>query len=78
MCMSPGVLLLICLLSWYLAAMVIFWYCLQEQTIQAPMSVAVRFALQEGQTIIGVEDTTQGIDFHIGDYVRDENSKMPS
>jgi hypothetical protein len=32
----------------------------------------VPFALKEGQTIVGVGETAQGIDFYIGDYVMDE------
>jgi hypothetical protein len=33
----------------------------------------VPFALRKGQTIVGIGETTQGVDFYIGDYVRDEN-----
>jgi hypothetical protein len=32
----------------------------------------VPFALKEGQTISGVGETKQGIDFYIGAYVTDE------
>jgi hypothetical protein len=32
----------------------------------------VSFALRAGQTIVGVGDTTQGMEFYIGDYVTDE------
>jgi hypothetical protein len=33
----------------------------------------VPFALQAGQTVLGVDDTTQDMHFAIGDYVREEH-----
>ena len=71
--MQPGVMLIVYLATLYILAMVIFWHCLWGQQPQEPLVTAVPFALKEGQTILGVEDTTQGIDFYIGDYVRDEH-----
>jgi hypothetical protein len=66
--MQPGVLLIVCLLSWYLAAMVIYWYCLGKQYAKKPQVMEVPFALKEGQTILGIEDTAQGMDFYIGNH----------
>jgi hypothetical protein len=71
--MNPGVLLLMSLLSLFLAAMLMFWYCLWRQKTDAPPSSEKPFVLKEGETIVGVRDTSQGIDFHISEYVRDEN-----
>jgi hypothetical protein len=34
----------------------------------------IHFALQEGQTIVGVRDTTRAICFYIGTDVRDEKN----
>jgi hypothetical protein len=70
--MRPGVLLIVSLFSWYLAAILMFWYCLWEQKPKEPRVTEVSFALKEGQTIVGVGETSQGMDFYIGDYVRDE------
>jgi len=71
--MQPGVMLIVYLATLYILAMIIFWHCLGGQQPKESLVTAVPFALKEGQTILGVEDTTQGIDFSIGDYVRDEH-----
>jgi hypothetical protein len=52
--------------------MVFYWCSTRKQNVEAPMGRQVRFALKEGQTIVGVEDTPQGVAFYIGGYVRDE------
>jgi hypothetical protein len=57
----------------YIVAMVIFWHCLWGQQPKEPVVMEVPFTLKEGQTILGVEDTTQGMHFSIGDDVRDEH-----
>jgi hypothetical protein len=64
--MHPGVLLLVCLLSWYLAAMVFFWQCLRGRQREEPLGTEGRFTLREGQTILGVRDTTEMRCFCIG------------
>ena len=71
--MQPGVVLIVYLATLYIVAMVIFWQCLWGQKPQEPVVTEVPFALQEGQTILGVAETTQGMDFSLGDYVRDEH-----
>ena len=71
--MQPGVMLIVSLATLYILAMVIFWHCLGGQQPKEPLVTAVPFALKEGQTILGVAETPQGIDFSIGDYVRDEH-----
>ena len=79
MLMSPGVLLIVCLFSWYLAAMLIFWYGLREQTTEATLITEVPFALQEGQTILGVMDTAEITCFCIGEieeHVHDEEETI--
>jgi len=71
--MNPSVLLIAYLIILYLLAMFFLWRSFRGQK-QGPMLVReVRFALRAGQTIVGVGDTTQGMDFYIGDYVVDEN-----
>jgi hypothetical protein len=70
--MNPHVLLMVCLLSLYVAAMMIFWHSIARQKSEARLDTTVRLALQEGQTIVGVEETAQGMELTIGDYVRDE------
>jgi hypothetical protein len=71
--MQPGVMLIVSLATLYILAMVIFWHCLGGQQPKEPVVTEVPFALQEGQTILGVDDTTQDMNFAIGDYVRDEH-----
>ena len=70
--MNPSVLLMVCLLSLYVAAMVMYWHGITGQKPEARLETAGSLALKEGQTIVGVVDTAQGMAFAIGDYVRDE------
>ena len=70
--MNPSVLLMVCLLSLYVAAMVMFWHSISGQKPAARLDTAVRLALKEGQTIVGVVETAQGLAFALGEYVRDE------
>lgn len=74
--MQPGVLLLLSLLAWYLAAMVLFWYALREPHPTKLQARESPFALQEGQTILGIEDSVQGIDFHIGNSREERRKKV--
>jgi hypothetical protein len=77
--MNPGTLLLVSLLSLFLAAMLMFWYCLWKQKREATPSTEVCFALQEGQTILGVMDKTALICFCIGEieeHVHDEEDTV--
>jgi hypothetical protein len=66
MCMQPGVLLIGCLLSLYLVAMVIFWHCQRGHKKEEPLRMEGRFTLREGQTILGVMDTLEMMCFCIG------------
>jgi hypothetical protein len=70
--MNPSVLLMMCLLSLYVAGMVMFWHGIAGQQPAARLETARRLALQAGQTIVGVVETAQGLACAIGDYVRDE------
>jgi hypothetical protein len=70
--MNPSVLLMVCLLAWYVAAMVMFWHCRTGQQPEARWETAGRLALKEGQTIVGVMETAQGLAFALGDDVRDK------
>jgi len=70
--MHPSVLLMVCLLSWYVAAMVMFWHGRAGQQPEARVETAGRLTLQGGQTIVGVVETAHGLAFAIGEYVRDE------
>ena len=70
--MHPSVLLMVCLLSLYVAAMVMLWHGITRQKPEAHLETAGRLALKEGQTIVGVVETAQGLAFALGDYVRDE------
>jgi hypothetical protein len=71
--MQPGVVLIVYLATLYILAMVMFWHCLWGQQPTEPVVTEVPFALKEGQTILGVAETPHGIDFSLGDYVRDEH-----
>jgi hypothetical protein len=64
--MQPGVLLMGCLLSLYLVAMVIFWHGLRGHQKEKPLRMEGRFTLREGQTILGVMDTPEMMCFCIG------------
>ena len=70
--MNPSVWLMVCLLSLYVAAMVMLWQGITGQEPEAGLETAGRLALKEGQTIVGVVETVQGMAFALGDYVRDE------
>ena len=70
--MNPSVLLMVSLLAWYAAAMVIFWCSLGGSTREERRETEGRFALKEGQTIVGVKDTGYGLAFALSDDVRDE------
>jgi hypothetical protein len=71
--MTIGVLLIAYLSILYFVTMLILRHCLWRQKPESTLSTEIRFVLKEGQTIVGVGDTIQGMDFYIGDYVRDEN-----
>jgi hypothetical protein len=71
--MPLGLCLIIYLLALYIGAMVLLWQSLRGQKTATPLVTEVPFALREGQTIVGIGETTQGIDFYIGDYVSDEH-----
>ena len=70
--MHPSGWLMVYLLSLYIAAMVMFWHCKAGQQPEARLETAGRLALQEGQTIVGVVETVQGMAFALSDAVRDE------
>ena len=70
--MHPSVLLMVCLLSWYVAAMVMFWHGKAGHKPTARFETAGRLALKAGQTIVGVVETAQGMAFALGEDVRDE------
>jgi hypothetical protein len=70
--MHPSVLLMVCLLTLYVVTMVMFWHGIAGQQPAARVETDVRLALQAGQTIVGVVETTQGLAFAISDEVQDE------
>jgi len=70
--MPIGLLLIIYLLTLYLVAILVLRHCVRGQQQDPTPGTEVRFALRAGQTIVGVGDTTQGIDFYIGDDVMEE------
>ena len=70
--MPIGILLILYLLTLYLTAIVVLQHCIRGQTQEPTPGTGVRFALREGQTIVGVRDTAKGVDFYIGDHVTDE------
>jgi hypothetical protein len=57
--MQPGILLMACLLSLYLVAMLGFWDCLRGHKSAEPLGTEGRLTLRAGQTILGVRDTTE-------------------
>jgi hypothetical protein len=71
--MPVGLLLILYVLALYIGAMLFLWHYLRGLKTATLFVTEVPFALKEGQTIVGIGDTTQGIDFYIGDYVTDEN-----
>ena len=70
--MNPSVRLMVCSLSLYVAAMVMFWYGIAGQKLAVRLDTAGRLTLKEGQTIVGVVETAQGMALAIGDDVREE------
>ena len=73
--MQPGALLIGCLLSLYVVAMVIFWHCLRGHKQAEPRRMEGRFALRAGQTILGVMDAPEMMCFCLGkreDHVHQE------
>ena len=70
--MPLGLMLILYLLTFYLLALWFLWRYIRRQETESPLGPEVPFALKEGQTIVGVGETAQGIDFYIGDYVMDE------
>jgi hypothetical protein len=70
--MPLGLMLILYLLTFYLLALWFLWRYIRRHETESPLGPEVPFALKEGQTIVGVGETTQGIDFYIGDYVMDE------
>jgi hypothetical protein len=75
--MQPGVLLIGCLLAWYLVAMVMFWHGLRGPKKEAPLRMEGRLPLRAGQTILGVMDAPEMICFCIGtseDHVHQEDT----
>jgi hypothetical protein len=66
MCMQPSVLLMGCLLAFYLVAMVIIWHGLRRHKQEELLRMARRFTLREGQTILGVMDAPEMMCFCLG------------
>ena len=66
MFMYPGGLLIVSLLALYLSVMLIFWHGHRGHKRAKLLGIEVPFALQEGQTILGVMDTTERTCFCIG------------
>jgi hypothetical protein len=78
--MQPGVLLMGCLLSWYLVAMVMFWHGLRGHKPEEPLGIEGRLTLREGQTILGVMDAPEMMCFCLGkreDHVHQEEDTGP-
>jgi hypothetical protein len=60
-------------------AMWSYWNCLRGQKILEPLGTDVRFTLREGETILGVMDTTEITCFCIGkteEHVHDEQDTV--
>ncbi len=66
--MTLSVLLIASLTTLYLLAMLFLWHSVRGQNHASTPDTELRFALKEGQTIVGVGETTEGIYFSIGDY----------
>jgi hypothetical protein len=64
--MQPGVLLMGCLFSLYLVAMVMFWRSLGGHKQEEPLGMEGRLTLRAGQTILGVMDTPEMMCFCLG------------
>ena len=77
--MTMGVLLIVYLLALCLVSMLVMWRSLRGQRRAPTPRPKGRFALQEGQTILGVMDTTETMFFCIGpreEYVHDEEDTV--
>ena len=77
--MTIGVYFIVYLGAWYLVAIMLMWYCCREQVVEHPSSTKVCFALQEGQTILGVMDKTAMMCFCLGEieeHVHDEEDTI--
>jgi len=78
--MQPSVLLIGCLFSLYLVAMVIFWHCLRGGQQAEPLRMEGRLTLRASQTILGVMDTPEMMCFCLGkseDHVHQEEEMGP-
>jgi hypothetical protein len=76
---TMGASLIVSLVALYLVAMLVMWRSLRVQRIEDTPNTEVPFALQEGQTIIGVMDTTDIMCFCIGkieEHVHDEEDTI--
>jgi hypothetical protein len=77
--MNPPVLLITSLAISYLLAMLFFWLSIRGQNTRTTLGTEVRLALREGQTILGVMDTTEIMRFCIGkieEHVHDEEDTI--
>jgi hypothetical protein len=72
--MTLRVLLMAYVAALYLLAMGLLWRSLQGQQTEATSGLEGRFALKERQTIVGVGETPEGMEFYMGDAVVNENS----
>jgi hypothetical protein len=72
--MPASVLLMVCVLALYVVAMVMCWHGLSGQQPAARLETEGPLALKEGQTIVSVVETAQGLTFGIGGYGREEKS----
>jgi len=75
--MSPNTELITSLLSWYFSVMLIYWYSSRRQDTEPKLIPEIPFALQEGQTILGVMDTADIICFCVGkieEHVHEEGT----
>jgi hypothetical protein len=57
---------MVSLVLWYLIALLVVWRCLRGHQHAPTPRTAVAFALQEGQTILGVMDKRKTMCFCIG------------
>jgi len=63
---TAGTFLMVSLVLWYLIAMLVLWRCLRGHKLAPTPRTEVAFALQEGQTILGVMDKIKTMCFCIG------------
>ncbi len=64
--MTAGTFLVVALGMWYLIALFVLWRSLRGHKLAPTPHTEVAFALQEGQTILGVMDTITMMCFCIG------------